>query len=501
MNFLLALLPIAIIIVGMAGLNYSSKVVAPVSWIVALFLGFLVFKSPVEALLLTSWNGFLDGIRIVWLIFAAFTLLIIMVDSKAMDSIKQGLSHVTRDKRLMVLFLAIPFGTFLEGAAGAGAPAALAAPFLVGLGMDPVIAAAAYLTGNSCPVCWGGAGVTTVVGSGAAGLDFVPVSAMTGRFMALGYLLLPVLIIGFVFGKKAFKGIWKDIVVMGLMMGSINFTMSNFLISVTELTSLIGGMTGTFLFGAYLWFRKDAAMPEEYRFNSQNESLSEETSEERSSQLSFIRSLLPYLILSALLVVVRLSFPLKTLVSFGGGYTVWVGTVILASAFVASFILGYSQFFVSSAVKAFKRVIPALVAMGLLLAMVNCMKLSGQISTLAVTFATIARFFYPAVAVLIGQIGSFVTGTNLGSNLMFNPLHVEAVKNLSINVLPVVAAQNTGGAIGNMICPNNVVAVCACVAILGREGEVMRKTLIPSFCFFLFFGSLAMFYTYVIFPA
>ncbi|NLK29906.1 MAG: L-lactate permease, partial [Aminobacterium colombiense] len=138
MNFLLALLPIAIIIVGMAGLNYSSKVVAPVSWIVALFLGFLVFKSPVEALLLTSWNGFLDGIRIVWLIFAAFTLLIIMVDSKAMDSIKLGLSHVTRDKRLMVLFLAIPFGTFLEGAAGAGAPAALAAPFLVGLGMDPV---------------------------------------------------------------------------------------------------------------------------------------------------------------------------------------------------------------------------------------------------------------------------------------------------------------------------------------------------------------------------
>ena len=69
-------------------------------------------------------------------------------------------------------------------------------------------------------------------------------------------MLLPVLIIGFVFGKKAFKGIWKDIVVMGLMMGSINFTMSNFLISVTELTSLIGGMTGTFLFGTYLLVQK-----------------------------------------------------------------------------------------------------------------------------------------------------------------------------------------------------------------------------------------------------
>lgn len=496
MNFLLALLPIAIIVVGMAGFNYPSKVVAPISWIVALFFGNVVFKTPLMNLAQTSWNGFLDGVRIVWLIFAAFTLLIVMVDSTAMDSIKRGLSKVTRDKRLMVLFLAIPFGTFLEGAAGAGAPAALAAPFLVGLGMNPVIAAAACLIGNSCPVSWGGAGVTTVVGAGAAGLDFVPVSVMTGKMMSLGYILLPILIIGFVFGKKAFRGIWKDVLVMGFVMGSINFTMSNVFIPVTELTSLIGGMAGTFVFGAYLWLRKNASVPQEYAFSSpDNDEMLQ------NPRFSFLRSLLPYFILSILLVVVRLSFSLKTLVSFGGGYTVWVGCVVLTSAFLASILLGYSKFFLASALKAFKRVIPALISMGLLLAMVNCMKLSGQISTLAVTFATIGSLFYPAVAVLIGQIGSFVTGTNLGSNLMFNPLHVEAAKNLSINVLPVVAAQNTGGAIGNMICPNNVVAVCACVAILGREGEVMRKTLLPSICFLFFFGFLAMVYTYVIFPA
>ncbi len=103
-------------------------------------------------------------------------------------------------------------------------------------------------------------------------------------------------------------------------------------------------------------------------------------------------------------------------------------------------------------------------------------------------------------AVLIGQIGAFVTGTNLGSNLMFNPLHIEAAKNLSLNVIPIAAAQNTGGAIGNMICPNNVVAVCACVSILGKEGEVMRKTLLPSVTLLLFLGILAMIYTYLVFP-
>lgn len=197
---------------------------------------------------------------------------------------------------------------------------------------------------------------------------------------------------------------------------------------------------------------------------------------------------------------VRLSFPLKTLVSFGGGYTVWVGCVVLISAAVASLLFGTWKGLPSAAMDAFKRVIPALLAMGFLLAMVNCMRLSGQISTLAKTLSAGAGFLYPMAAVLIGQIGAFVTGTNLGSNLMFNPLHIEAAKNLSLNVIPIAAAQNTGGAIGNMICPNNVVAVCACVSILGKEGEVMRKTLLPSLTLLLFLGILAMIYTYLVFP-
>ena len=201
-----------------------------------------------------------------------------------------------------------------------------------------------------------------------------------------------------------------------------------------------------------------------------------------------------------LLVTVRLSVPLKHLIAFGGGYTVWVGCVILVSAVLASLIFRHASYLVLAMKDSFKKVVPALLAMGFLLAMVNCMKLSGQISTLANTLSAAAGILYPMAAVLIGQIGGFITGTNLGSNLMFNPLHIEAAKNLALNPITVVAAQNTGGAIGNMICPNNVVAVCACVAILGREGEVIRKTLIPSILLMLFLGLLAMLYTYVLFP-
>ena len=248
-HFALALLPIAATLIGMAGYDLPSKVVAPICWLIAFLSGLLFFSGSASGLLETSVSGIIDGLRIVWIIFAAFTMLQVMLKAGAMDRIRNGLANVTADKRLMVLLLAIPFGTFLEGAAGAGSPAALAAPFLVGLGMNPVVAAAACLIGNSAPVSWGGAGVTTVVGAGRF-VDFIQASAMTGRMACFEYILLPVLMIAFVFGRKALKGIGRDILVMGLLMGSINFTVSNILIQITELTSLLGGFVGTLLYSA-----------------------------------------------------------------------------------------------------------------------------------------------------------------------------------------------------------------------------------------------------------
>lgn len=496
MLFWLSLLPIFLIFVGIVALNFPSKYVAPVSWAAAFGIAVMSFGSESGALLSTSVDGFVDGFRIVLLIFAAFTLLMVMTGTGAMETIKQGLCRVTGDMRLMVLLLAIPFGTFLEGAAGAGSPAALAAPFLVGLGLNPVLAAAACLIGNSCPVSWGGAGVTTVMGASASGLDFQLVSAMTGRMASLGYILLAVLMVVFVFGRRGTKGIWRHIFVLGFMMAVINFGVSNLLMPITELTSLVGGLIGTALFSLYLSCQGKHEVPEEFRFGDVHVE-----SDDDFSRAGFLKAMLPYVFLCVSLITVRLSFPLKLLVSFGGGYLVWVSCVIFSSALFAALIFGKLGNFPGHALLAAKKVIPALITMGFLLGMVNCMKSSGQITTLAKTLSAAAGVLYPMAAVLIGQIGSFITGTNLGSNLMFNPLHIEAAKQLSLNVIPVAAAQNVGGAIGNMICPNNVVAVCACVGILGQEGNVMRKAMIPSLCLLVFYSALAMVYTYLIFPA
>lgn len=499
MDFFVAAAPIVAVLVGMAGFNVSSRKIAPVAWAISFATACFYFGSDSTALLKGSWAGIVDGARILVIVLGAFSLLQVMLRSGAMDTIKLGLAGVTTDMRLMTLLLAIPFNTFIEGAAGAGSPAALAAPFLVGLGMNPVTAAAACLLGNALPNSWGGAGVTTIFGTGkvmeSLGMTFVEASMKTGMITCLVYVILPVVMLGVFMGWKSLRGIGKEIVVMGLLTGCINYAISNVAVAITELTSLVGGLAGTLLYSAFLKSRKEDlnSVPEEYR-------ISHEPGVTVTAG-QFAHALAPYVVLCFMLVTVRMTVPLPALLAFGGGYTVWVGLTIFACSFVAALVLGRPGVFMGAAGKAAMQTWPALFVMGFLLAMVNCMKMSGQMSALAGPLARAAGMAYPFVAVAIGEMGAFVTGTNLGSNLMFNGMHLEAAQSLAINPVTVVAAQNIGGALGNMICPNNVVAVCACVGIMDKEGVVLRKTLVPALLLLFFAGSAAMVYTYMVFPA
>lgn len=106
---------------------------------------------------------------------------------------------------------------------------------------------------------------------------------------------------------------------------------------------------------------------------------------------------------------------------------------------------------------------------------------------------------FPAAAVLIGASGSFVTGTGLGSNIMFAPMHVDACGMLGLNPITVFAGQNAGGSLGNMVCPNNVVAACATADLIGKEGEVLRKGIIAFGILLVLYMVLTIVYTHFLF--
>ena len=185
------------------------------------------------------------------------------------------------------------------------------------------------------------------------------------------------------------------------------------------------------------------------------------------------------------------------------GYIVWVDVVILICGLLGAATIGVklSQYR-DICKKTIKHVMPVMVTMSSLLIVSYIMQSSntGMMQLLASDIAAVVGAFYPAAAVLIGSSGSFITGTGLGSNIMFADMHMQAAEALGMNPITIFAGQNAGASLGNLICPNNTVAACATVDAVGQENKVMKRTL-PAFAIILvIYMVLTMLYTCVLFP-
>ena len=391
LNFLIALSPIIVVLVGILAFHQSAKKVAPIALIWTLILAFTYFNvtgatfaenvKTYDALL---WKGIKEGLKIVLMVFGAFVILNILRETGAIEEVKNTIARISDDRRVQVVIIGMMLPIFLEGAAGAGAPAAIAAPFLVALGFDPVTSIALALLGDATPCSWGGAGLTTINGGAAlvdADISTVALnSAMVGRIHMFGVLIIPFLMIAMTFGKKGFRGLLPYLFFAGITTSATMFVLSNFV--GAEVASMGTGIISILLSVLYVKLI-GIRTPEEYRNKH---------------------------------------------------------------------------------------------------------------------IAAVVGRFYPAAAVLIGASGSFVTGTGVGSNIMFADMHVQAANALGMNPITIFVGQNAGASLGNLICPNNTVAACATVDEIGNESGVMKRTL-PAFAVILaVYMMLTMLYTCVLFP-
>ncbi|WMI81219.1 L-lactate permease [Anaerotignum sp. MB30-C6] len=506
MDFVMAISPLVLILVGIIVLKMPAMKVAPLGLLYIIILALTYFSpadvtfqdtvSMIDGLL---WKGIKEGAKIVMLVFSSFLLLNLMQRSGAMKQVQNTLADVTDDRRAQLIIVGLMVPIFLEGAAGAGSPAAIAAPFLVGLGFDPIVAIVIALLGDATPCSWGGAGLTTITGGAylvdqgisSAALN----SAMVGRIHMFGVFIIPFLIVMIAFGKKGFQGIIPYLFFSGLSTGLIMFVLSNFV--GPEITSLGTGLLSIVYSVVYLKFVK-IKTPEAYRYKGGSISAEKEGQTRRYSSF---HALSPYLVLLIALPVVRYTVPFTTLITFG--YIVWVDVVVFLCACIGCVILGVSmEGFFDTMKQTAVRVLPVLVTMGSLLTVSYVMQHSqtGMIQMIASTIADAAGQFYPAAAVAIGSAGSFITGTGLGSNIMFAPMHLNATSMLGLNPITVFAGQNAGASLGNLICPNNVVAACATVGVIGREGEVLKRTFAAFAVILSVYMLLSMVYTHMLFP-
>ena len=505
LDFVMALSPILVVLVGILCFKQSAKKVAPVALVWTLILGFTyfnttgaTFKENVAAFDPLLWKGIKEGLKIVVMVFGAFVILNLLRETGAIEDVKSTIARISDDKRVQVVVIGMMFPIFLEGAAGAGAPAAIAAPFLTALGFDPITSIALALLGDATPCSWGGAGLTTINGGAAlveAGVATVAQNAaMVGRIHMFGVLIIPFIMVFMAFGRKGFKGIVPYLTFAGVTTGGVMFALSNFV--GAEITSMGTGLVSILLSVAYVKL-VGVKTPEEYRYAFTR----------HEKKYGAFRAMSPYIYMLVLLPVVRYGFPALVKNGFAimctFGYIVWVDVVILICGFLGAMTLktGLKQYGQICS-KTVGHVLPVLVTMGSLLVVSYIMQSSstGMMNLLASDIAAVVGKFYPAAAVLIGASGSFITGTGLGSNIMFADMHIQAAGALGMNPITVFAGQNAGASLGNLICPNNTVAACATVDQIGNENKVMKRTL-PAFAIILgVYMVLTMLYTRVLFP-
>ena len=532
----LALLPIITVAVFLVGLRWPASRAMPLSYAVALGLALLVWQVPFMQVLAASLNGLVIALTLLYIIFGAILLLNTLQESGALKAIRQGFTDISPDRRVQVIIVAWLFGAFIEGSAGFGTPAAVAVPLLVGLGFPGLAAVMAGMIIQSTPVSFGALGTPILVGVNT-GLSADPAIAayaatqfgMTewSDFLALiGFRVallhamagtfIPLILVCFMtkfFGKnKTFTEglqIWPFAIFAAFSM-TIPYLCAAYLLG-PEFPALTGSIVGLIVVvsaarkGFLIPKREDA-----WDFDDKSTwpadwtgSIEVKDVTHHSGGMGIVKAWLPYVAVALLLLSSRLVVPLKailqsvtwtppnlgTSVSMGGVQPLYLPGFLFIVASLITVVMhqvpggAYRKAWSTS----LKTTVAASVALVFTVPMVQVfLNTSGGLQgydqmpiVLAEGVSNLVGGAWPIFSTFIGGIGAAVAGSNTVSNMMFSQFQFEMGQQIMVSPVWIVALQAVGGAAGNMICVHNVVAASAVVGMLGREGAVIRMTLIP----------------------
>ena len=309
---------------------------------------------------------------------------------------------------------------------------------------------------------------------------------MEGRFLSVGIFFVPVIMLVVLYGKKSLKGLWGYLLTITVLMSATMFAISNFV--GPEVADLVTGTVSTI---ASVIFIKFVGVSEDKDFEIQADYNA------KTTQTAF-KAFFPYLLTLIALPVVRFSFPLSVLTRYG--YPTWIGLVVHGVVLVSSIVMGCADKFIQCEINGLKKLVFAIIALCAMFSLANICNTSGMMSLIAQAIAGIAGKAYPAAAVIVGAFGAFMTGSCLGSNRMFAPMHLDATTALGINSIVSICGSSVGACAGNMICPNNVIAVNATLELKNAESVVMSRTVKAFVCLILVYVLLALLYSYILFP-
>ena len=526
---IIASIPILVVIVLMIAFGKPAKIALPIGWVIALAIALFYWRQDTITAFAWALDGFLEAIGTMVIILGAILIMNTLKHSGAVTAIQRVFNNVNPDRRIQAILVGYVFAAFIEGAAGFGTPAALAAPLLISLGFPPLCAAIVALIYNSVPVVFGAVGTptntaATIVAQSVTDLGgdteayrmaLTKFSAISQATCGLFIVFIGIYVMCRLFGKNR-SGKDAFAALPFALFTSIVFDVFYLIMAFffgPEFPSLVGAILTLFvvIFAA----RKGFLCPKTvWDFEPRNEwdaswLSKQEVKQDVDNGMSAVLAWTPYVLIALILVATRLNwFGLKTLLT-GDAFKVKITNILGNEKVNWTWNWGWCPgifpfilvciltFFLhkmpmekvkESFVDTFNQCLGAAIALFFGVSMVYIYRNTGmnaQLSSESMLYAmaeALAHIFqsaYIIIAPIIGVLGAFMSGSNTVSNTLFAGLQFQTATLVKMSPVLIVALQNIGGAAGNMICVNNVVAACATTGTMGNEGKIIKTNIVP----------------------
>jgi len=472
----------------------------------AIIIAFFAYHMPFKLIMLSTLHGALYGLfPICWIIISAVFLFNITVKSGQFEVIKDFMAFITPDRRLQALFIAFSFGSFLEGAAGFGAPVAISGAMLVGLGFNPLYAAGICLIANTAPVAFGSVGTPILMASRMSDIPELAISQMVGRTLPLLSLMIPFYLIVIMSGFKKSVEVLPAILVCGLSFSIVQWFTSNYMGPM--LPDVLAGLASIFSLLLLLKFWKPKSI---WRFSDEPDNPI--VSIIKYPPLQILKAWSPFIIMTFFIVAWGLQ-PVKDLLNsiaffkfeipgLNGSILKPDGTPLVIKAFEFNYLSASGSAVVLATIisipligisikdsiiiftSTLQQLIFPIITISSIVGYAFVANYSGMSITMAFALASTGILF-PFFSPILGWLGVFLTGSDTSANALFSKIQSTTADSLGFDPVVAVSANASGGVTGKMISPQSIAVGAAAVGLVGKESDLFRFTFKHSFLMLL----------------
>ena len=507
-----AALPIVIFLISLVVFKLKGYTAGGLSIISAAIVAAVCYKMPVDKIAGAAEQGIVSGLwPVASIVLAAIFLYKLTVKMGFFDVMKQSISSISPDKRIQVLLIAFSFNAFLEGAAGFGAPVAITAAILVGLGFKPLQSAAICLVANIAGGAYGAMGIPVTVPATLTDLDALTLGKNTSLILCLVTVIITFLIVFMVDGFKGIKETFPAILVSGGGFAITQFIFLNFVgPELVNVSSAIVSLLALIVFLRF-WQPKQQLTAENKEISHDKEVLTgkeiirawtpfilltlfvtllntgffkqliQAANPKTGQAAGALNSLIfnfPYYIdgtVSRVAPIVKQPTPIKAVFSFAP-FTSTTTAILLAGILTIIIFRVNSRIVISTIRETAKELWGPILTICSVLAFAYISTYSGMSSTLGLAFANTGKIF-PLFSPILGWIGVFLTGSVVNSGSLFAGLQSVTASQIGIDPSLLVAANIMGGAIAKMISPQSIAVAAAAVGLVNKDSEIFSKTI------------------------